>query len=40
MEVKLSTDKLRALVGRLEAKEPAFDDLLDLILDVALVGLV
>lgn len=40
MEVELSTDKLCAFVSRLEAQELAFDDLLDLLLNVALCRLI
>ena len=36
MEVELSTDELCAFVSRLEAQELALDDLLDLVLNVAL----
>ena len=40
MEVELTTDELCTLMGSLEAKELAFDDLFNSVLDMALVSLI
>ena len=40
MEVELTTDKLCTLMGSLEAKELALDDLFNSVLDMALVSLI